>query len=92
LVAIDSGCTPKLDKSEKIARRVDRALEHFPSLPDDALIEIRVISALLGRSTASIWRDVAHGRLAQPVRIGAHSTRWRVGDVRTVMQGRQNAC
>jgi predicted DNA-binding transcriptional regulator AlpA len=86
LVAIDSGCTPKLDKSEKIARRVDRALEHFPYLPDDALIEIRVISALLGRSTASIWRDVAHGRLAQPVRIG-RSTRWRVGAARAAMKG-----
>lgn len=75
------------ETSENVERRVKRALEQFPSLPDDALIEIRVVSALLGRSNASIWRDVSHVRLAHPVRIGARSTRWRVRDVRAAMKG-----
>jgi predicted DNA-binding transcriptional regulator AlpA len=86
LVAIDSGCTPKLDKSEKIAQRVQRALSQFDFLPDDALVDVRVVSALRGRSRASTWRDVAQGRLAHPVRI-ARSTRWRVGDVRAALKG-----
>lgn len=73
--------------SENIAQRVKRSLEIFPSLPDDALIEIRPVCALLGRSSASIWRDVANGRLAQPVRVGSRSTRWRAGDVRAAMKG-----
>ena len=62
---------PKLEEpGRNIRRRVDRALETFPFLPDTAVIGVRVVSALLGRSTASVWRDVAHGRLARPVRIG----------------------
>lgn len=88
MLAPSSSREPQCDGSaENIARRVQRALEQFPYLPDDALIEIRVVSALLGRSSASIWRDVAHGRLAQPRRIGAHSTRWRAGDVRLALRG-----
>ena len=72
--------------SENIAQRVKRTLEIFPFLPDDALIEIRSVCALLGRSSASIWRDAAQGRLAPPVRVGARSARWRVGDVRAAMK------
>jgi predicted DNA-binding transcriptional regulator AlpA len=73
-------------RGDNIKRRVDRALETFPLLPDEALIEIRAVSALLGRSRASIWRDVAAGRLAAPIKIGG-STRWPVGGVRAAMVG-----
>ena len=72
--------------SDSIRRRVARALETFPSLPDAALVDIRVVSALLARSRASIWRDVERGRLASPVKVGG-STRWRVGDVRAALAG-----
>ena len=73
-------------RGDNIKRRVDRALETFPLLPDEALIEIRTVSALLGRSRASIWRDVAAGRLVAPVKLGG-STRWPVGGVRAAMVG-----
>ena len=72
--------------SPRIRLRVSRALEAFPYLPDEALIEVRAVSHLLGRCPASVWRDVTAGRLAQPVKIGS-STRWRVGDVRRVLVG-----
>jgi len=72
--------------SENIAQRVKRTLELMPFLPDDALIDIRVVCALRGRSRASIWRDAAQGRLPRPVRVGARSARWRVGDVRAAMK------
>jgi predicted DNA-binding transcriptional regulator AlpA len=72
--------------SDSIRRRVDRTLETFPLLPDEALIEIRTVSALLGRSRASIWRDVATGRLPAPIKLGG-STRWRVGSVRAALGG-----
>lgn len=82
MVASPSDRGPHRDEfSENIARRVQRALEQFPSLPDDALIDIRVVCALRGRSPASTWRDVAQGRLPRPVKVG-HSTRFRVGGVR----------
>ena len=74
------------DRSQNIRRRITCALETFPYLPDAALIDVRVVSALLGRSRASIWRDVGQGRIACPVKVG-HSTRWRVGDVRGLLKG-----
>ncbi len=63
------------------------SLRQFDQLPDSALVSVRVVSLLLGRSQASIWRDVKSGRLAKPVRIGQRCTRWRVGDLRALMQG-----
>ncbi len=75
--------------SYHIKRRVDRALETFPFLPDEARVEIRVLCALFGRSRPSIWRDVAAGRLPAPVKVGG-SSRWRVGDIRAVLKGGRN--
>ena len=74
------------ERSDHIKRRVDRALETFPFLPDEALIDIRAVCALRARSGASTWRDVARGHLARPVKVGG-STRWRVGDVRAALAG-----
>lgn len=71
----------------KIAERIAPTLKNFNNLPADALIDNWTVAALLGRSRASVWRDVAQGRLAQPLHVGARSTRWRVGDVRAAMAG-----
>ncbi|SED20263.1 transcriptional regulator, AlpA family [Rhizobiales bacterium GAS191] len=84
MLASPSNGGPERDGlSDNIKRRVQLVLEQFSSLPDEALIEIRVVCALRGRSSASTWRDVAAGRLAPPVRVGERSSRWRVGDVRS---------
>jgi predicted DNA-binding transcriptional regulator AlpA len=74
------------DRGQNIKRRVTGALETFPYLPDTALIDVRVVCALLGRSRASVWRDVERGCLASPVKVGC-STRWRVGDIRAALAG-----
>ncbi|MEQ1902077.1 MAG: hypothetical protein ABL866_15260 [Devosia sp.] len=66
--------------------KVERSLVHFPLLPDAALIEIAVVSALISRSAASIWRDVKAGRLT-PVKTASRSTRFKVGEVRRLMTG-----
>lgn len=66
--------------------RLQRTLTLFDSLPDDALVDIHVVSNLLSRSRASIWRDVLAGRLAAPLSNGPKSTRWRVGDVRAALK------
>lgn len=66
----------------RIEERVARTLKLFPSLPDDALIDDRTVAALLGRSRPSVWRDVAGGRIPAPIKVGARSTRWRVGEIR----------
>jgi len=69
-----------------IEERVRRALARFSAQPDDGLVDVRVVAALLGRSTASIWRDTAKGRLTKPIKVGG-STRWRAGDVRAALRG-----
>jgi predicted DNA-binding transcriptional regulator AlpA len=73
--------------TEPINIRTRRTLELFSLLPDDAMLDVRVVSIILNRSVASIWRDAKCGRLANPIRIGARSTRWRVGDVRNALRG-----
>ncbi|MBT4934460.1 MAG: transcriptional regulator [Rhodospirillaceae bacterium] len=59
----------------------------FDDLPDGALTEVSEISFLARRSRASIWRDVNHGRLAKPHKVGPNATRWYVGDVRLYLKG-----
>jgi predicted DNA-binding transcriptional regulator AlpA len=75
-----------LENQRRIAERVHRTLIHFDHLPNDSLVDIHLVSVVLGRSRSSIWRDVAHGRLAAPVRVGARSTRWRASDVRAALR------
>ena len=70
--------------SENVKLRVNRALETFPLLPADALVDIQILKPLFGRSQASIWRDVAAGRLPRPIKVN-YSTRWRVGDIRAAL-------
>lgn len=59
----------------------------FDNLPDAALIDLATLTKLACRSRASIYRDVAAGRLAKPVRVGLQSVRWRVVDVRAYLNG-----
>jgi predicted DNA-binding transcriptional regulator AlpA len=76
---------PSVKESPQIAERLRRTLVLFPALPDDALVDVRVVAKLLGRSVASVWRDSAQGRLARPIHIGIQSTRWKVADVRAAL-------
>jgi len=71
---------------DKTELRLQQALARFSSQPNDGLVDVRVVAALLGRSTASVWRDAANGRLSKPIKVGG-STRWRVGDVRAALRG-----
>ena len=73
---------------EATRQKLASQLTLFDNLPDSAFVDLKVVSALLARSNASIWRDVAQGRLAKPLRAGLRSTRWRVGDVRLALMGR----
>ena len=77
--------------SENTEKRLRRTLEQFDALPDTALVDVRVVGAVRGRSRASTWRDVQEGRLAQPIKLSPGCTRWRVGDLRTSIKvGMQN--
>lgn len=75
------------NKSLIASERLAHKLKLFELLPDTALVDIAVVAVLLGRSPASIWRDVSAKRLTSPIRVGSRSTRWRAGDVRSHLKG-----
>ena len=58
------------------------ALAHFADLPDEAFVGVHVLAALLSCSVATVWRRAQSGQLAQPIKLGEQTTRWRVGVVR----------
>jgi predicted DNA-binding transcriptional regulator AlpA len=71
--------------SEQISNKATKLVEQvalFSSLPDCANVALPVVCALLGRSPASIWRDVKAGRCPAPAKVGPRSTRWNVGELR----------
>lgn len=74
----------KAARKERLQKRLQRQLALVSSMPDEAAIDIQILSILLSRSIASIWRDVKAGRIAPPFKAGPRSTRWRLGDVRGV--------
>ena len=67
-------------------KKEDR-LSNFDQLPDQALLSAREVSEISGRSRTSLWRDVMRGSLADPVKIGSHTVKWRVCDVRHFLNG-----
>jgi len=77
--------SPACNLPAPAAARIPDALAAFPHLPDEALTDIKIVSAVTSRSPASIWRDVKAGRLPAPHKIGPRSTRWKVGELRAAL-------
>lgn len=57
------------------------ALAAFDSLPDSALIDVKVVSGVFGCSENTAWRR--YGALA--IKVSPQQTRWRVADVRQAL-------
>jgi len=64
--------------------RLQYELELFDSKPDSALTDIKVLSLLLNRSRASLYRDIEAGKIPPPKKVG-RSSRWPVGVVRKLL-------
>lgn len=74
----------KAARNKRLQERLQRQLALVASMPDEAAIDVQLVSVLRGRSVASTWRDVKAGLLAPPFSAGPRSSRWRLGDVRGV--------
>ena len=70
----------------KLSKPANR-LCNFDEFPDSLLLSTTEVMFLSGRSRTSIWRDVIRGSLAESVRLGPQTVRWRVGDVRQFLKG-----
>ena len=60
-------------------------LAQFDHLPNAARVNIDIVTVVLGRSRASVYRDIRAGRFPKPIHVGMgpHSAaRWSVGDIR----------
>ena len=67
--------------------KAEGRLSNFDELPDQALLSVKEVSHISGRSRTSLWRDVMRGSLANPIKIGTHTVKWRVCDVRQFLNG-----
>ncbi len=63
------------------------SLKNFDSLPDSANVRQPVVEALIGCSSATIWRMVKRGTLAAPRKLSPRVTAWSVRDLRKVLAG-----
>lgn len=70
------------EKAQRKAAKLAETIALYNNLPNEALVPVQVVCALLGRSRTSVWRDVKAGLCPAPVKAGLRSTRWRVGDLR----------
>jgi len=52
----------------------------------DALLKIQTVKQATGLSASTLYRLVAAGKLAPPVRMGKRCTRFRASDVRAFIQ------
>ena len=66
---------------------IEDRLSKFNEAPDQALLSAREVFTKPVRSHTSLWRDVMRGSLADPVKIGSHTVKWRVSDVRQFLNG-----
>lgn len=68
------------------ASATDVALKQFPILPDDAGVRLQTARALLGCSTATVWRMAKAGKItARKVSKGV--TVFTVGSIRNLLSG-----
>lgn len=61
---------------------IPAALANFDRLPDSAMVDVKIVAAILGKSESSTWRDARTGTLPRPVKTGPACTRWNVGAIR----------
>lgn len=68
--------------------RTAAALKRWPYLPGDANVRVRVVAAVYGVSTATVWRWARNGLLPAPHRRGG-VTAWNVGQLRANLAARE---
>lgn len=64
------------------AGAIPDALKYFDSLPDSANVRLPVVAALVGCSTATVWRMVKRGSLPAPRKLSERVSGFNVGELR----------
>lgn len=78
----------KTTRTQASTTDLQRKVELFSSLPDEAGVRLPVVRELLGGvGAATVWRMSADGRLPAPRKISAGVTVWPVGELRRFLRG-----
>lgn len=72
------------------SKKIPPSLAAFHTLPDEALIDVKFLSALFDCSENTIWRRSKAGLLPAPIRVSTQQTRWRVGGIRKALASLDN--
>lgn len=59
-----------------------QSLDH---MPDCGYVAARTVASWLGVSQVTVWRWVRANRLPAPKKLGANTTRFNVGEVRSAL-------
>ena len=81
--APSAACT-KAKRKSRLKADLSHAA-HFAALPDDGLVEQRVVEALFCVSPATVWRMTRAGSLPAPLKLTGRTVRWRVGALRNAL-------
>ena len=73
-------------KTRTAPSAIPDALKNFDSLPDSANVRQPVVQALIGCSSATVWRMVKRGTLPAPRKLSLNVTAWNVGDLRKALE------
>ena len=55
----------------------------YSSLPKEAILHLPEVLALVGLSRASVYAKVAEDGFPAPIKLTAHASGWRMGDIRS---------
>lgn len=58
----------------------------YSSLPAEAVLRLPDVLALVGLSRASVYAKVAEHRFPSPIKLTAHASGWRMGDIRAWLE------
>lgn len=64
---------------------IPNSLKNFNELPDAAHVRQPTVQALVGCSSATVWRMVKRGTLPAPRKLSPRVTAWNVGDLRKAL-------
>ena len=68
-----------VDKDDGAA--LQTALRLYPLMPMNGFVKLPVLVALAAMSDVTLWKKVAAGELAAPVKLGKRAVAWRKADV-----------
>lgn len=74
-----------LKRQQAVSPGISNSLHYFDSLPDSANVRLPVVKALLGCSSATVWRMVKRGQLAPPAKLSSRISAWNVGALRRTL-------